>query len=94
MKLYTKETQSNLWQEPGDTSEPFLHFKNGALKPTVGERVLLVEGQPTLIGEVTVPIFWTDLLDVFGRYKSGRQVNEVLKTCVQQLELLGLFERL
>ena len=94
MKLYSKETQSNLWQEPGDTSEPFLHFKNGALKPTVGEGVFLVEGEPTLVGEVTVPIFRSDLLDVFGRYKRGREVDEVLKTCVQQFEPLGLFERL
>ena len=55
----------NLWQEPRDTPEPFLHLEDGALQPAVGEGVLLVEGQATLVGEETVPIFRIDLLNVF-----------------------------
>ena len=62
----------NLWQEPRDTPEPFLHLKDGALKPAVGEGVLLIEGQTTLVGEETVPIFRIDLLNVFRWYKRGR----------------------
>ena len=55
----------NLWQEPRDTAELFLHLKDGALKPAVGEGVLLVESQTTLVGEETVPIFRIELLNVF-----------------------------
>ena len=70
---------SNLWQKPGNTSEPFLHFKDGAFQSAVGEGVLLVEGQPALVGEITVTVFWIDLLNVLGRYKRGGEVEEMLK---------------
>ena len=78
-KLCLLKRLSNLWQKPGNTSEPFLHFKDGAFQPAVGEGVLLVEGQPALVGEITVAVFWIDLLNVLGRYKRGREVEEMLK---------------
>ena len=59
-------TKINLGQEPRDTSKTFLDLEDGAFKPTVGEGVLFVEGQSTLVGEETIPIFRNDLLYVFG----------------------------
>ena len=81
LKLCSKLVQNcYLWQEPRHTGEFPLHLKDCALQPTVCERVLVIEGQASLVKEITITVYGIDLLDVFCWDNCGSEVDEVLMT--------------
>ena len=65
LNVLIKQTTCNLWYVPGNATQSFFHLRDGTLKLTVDEGVLLIEGEIHFIFKVAAPSFRCNTPDIF-----------------------------